>query len=442
MTPAPPMPHAPELALPHTVPSAAPRHAVILNDTAAVNGGAAKVAIASAIGLAKRGWAVHFLAGAGPVDPELAATPNLTVRCLHHFEILTDPNRLRAATQGLWSEPARAAMGQLLAALAPANTVVHVHTWGKALSSSVVAEAGRRGFPVLLTLHDYLFACPTGTLFHHGHQEVCQLEPMGPRCLATNCDARRYTHKLWRVARHSVAHTAGGFGTAIQTFIALGEHSYGALKPYLPEGARVGFVPNFVDILPPPGSPGTPEQAAGLGPVPIGENLEFIFSGRLVPEKGPLLAAEAAQVAGVPLTLIGDGPQRELLAAGYPAARVLGWLPYAESLAALRRARALLLPSLWLEVQPLVVLEALANGIPVLLPDNSAARDLVEDGVTGLFFRAGDARDLARKITALTDAGYAAALGEAAYRRYWAAPPTLARHLDALEALYLDTLRG
>ncbi len=260
---------------------------------------------------------------------------------------------------------------------------------------------------------------------------------MSPRCLATNCDARRYAHKLWRVARHSIAHTAGGFRTAIQTFVALGEHSYGALEPYLPAGARVGFVPNFVDTVH-PGREGEPTEP---GPAPVAGNREFVFSGRLVPEKGPLLAAEAARIAEVPLTVIGDGEQRAHLQAHYPAAQVLGWLPYAESLAALRRARALLLPSLWLEVQPLVVLEALANGIPVLLPDNSAARDLVEDGVTGCYFRAGDAGDLARKITALGDPAYAAKLGEAAYRRYWAAPPTLERHLEKLEALYLDTLR-
>ena len=49
------------------------------------------------------------------------------------------------------------------------------------------------------------------------------------------------------------------------------------------------------------------------------------------------------------------------------------------------------------------ILEALANGIPVILPDTSAARDLVEDGVTGLWFRMGDTEDLARKITLFKD---------------------------------------
>ncbi len=402
---------------------------LIVNDTAYVNGGAAKVAIASAVGLARRGWRVRFLAGTGPVAPELANEPGLGVRCLDQFEILNDPNRFRAVRQGLWSTSAEAAMREELSVLNPARTVVHVHLWAKALSSSVVAAAAERGFPVLLTLHDYLYACPTGTLFHHGKSEICTLKPMSPRCLATNCDARKYAHKLWRAARHTVAHTAGRFGDGIGTFVALGEHSVARLAEYLPEHAAVRSVPNFVDV-------DKPE------PAPVAENSRFIFSGRLVPEKGPLLAAEAAAEAGAQLTLIGDGEQREAIARRFPEVRMLGWLDHAEGLEALRGARALVLPSLWLEVQPLVVLEAAANGIPVILPDTSAARDLVEDGVTGLWFRMGDARDLAHKMALLGDPEYARRLGQAAYDRYWAAPPTLDLHLQRLEAVYHEALHA
>ncbi len=166
----------------------------------------------------------------------------------------------------------------------------------------------------------------------------------------------------------------------------------------------------------------------------------FVFSGRLVPEKGVLLAARAARAAQARLLVIGEGVQRAELEAGYPEVELLGWLDHAASLKTLRRARALLLPSLWLEVQPLVVLEALANGVPVVLPDTSAARDLVEDGATGLWFRMGDGEDLARKLRTLSNPNYARELGAEAYRRYWAAPPTLDSHLEKLEALYRDVL--
>lgn len=46
----------------------------------------------------------------------------------------------------------------------------------------------------------------------------------------------------------------------------------------------------------------------------------------------------------------------------------------------------------------LAILEAMAAGIPVLVPDSGGAGSLVEDGVSGLRFRADDADDLARRL--------------------------------------------
>ena len=50
-----------------------PPHVVIINDYAHVNGGQAKVAIESALGLRSRGLRVSYVAGVSPIDPILAA---------------------------------------------------------------------------------------------------------------------------------------------------------------------------------------------------------------------------------------------------------------------------------------------------------------------------------------------------------------------------------
>ena len=252
---------------------------------------------------------------------------------------------------------------------------------------------------------------------------------MSWNCLSTNCDSRNFGHKVWRTTRHSIEQSLGRFGSGVKTFVALGELSLDVLARHLPPSADVRFIPNFVDM-----------ERPALAPVE--QNQGFAFNGRLVPEKGATLAAEAARLAEVPITFIGDGGQREVVTRINASARVLGWLPHAEAVQALRDCRALVFPSLWLEVQPLVILEAAANGIPVIVPDCSAARDLVEDQVTGLWFRSGDANDLAKKMTSLCDSGFAARLGKAAYEKYWSSPPTLARHLEKLEALYHDILNN
>ncbi|WP_434151803.1 glycosyltransferase family 4 protein [Methylocaldum gracile subsp. desertum] len=55
------------------------------------------------------------------------------------------------------------------------------------------------------------------------------------------------------------------------------------------------------------------------------------------------------------------------------------------------------------EGQPLVVLEAMAAGLPVLYSDRGCLRETVIEGVTGLEVRANDAEDVARRIVWMMD---------------------------------------
>ena len=101
-----------------------------------------------------------------------------------------------------------------------------------------------------------------------------------------------------------------------------------------------------------------------------------------------------------------------------------------------------MLPSLGYETQGLVIAEAAAAGIPAIVPDTSAAREMVEDGVTGLWFRGGDESDLASKIRVLQDAAVAGKLGAAAYGKYWSEPLTIDAHLEKLEHCYQTILKA
>src|SRR5215472_2291636 len=137
-----------------TVPFQNVTSAVIVNDYAHITGGAGQVALSTAKALAQQGARVTLLAAVGPVAQELEAA-GVQVTLTRQRDIKSDPVRLRAATQGLWNFRAARAMRDILSRCDPTNTVVHVHGWCKALSSSVVHAALKMDFSVVVTLHDY-----------------------------------------------------------------------------------------------------------------------------------------------------------------------------------------------------------------------------------------------------------------------------------------------
>jgi glycosyltransferase involved in cell wall biosynthesis len=67
----------------------------------------------------------------------------------------------------------------------------------------------------------------------------------------------------------------------------------------------------------------------------------------------------------------------------------------------LSKSRLNIIPSLWFENMPNVLLESLSCGTPVLTSDLGCFREMVQSGETGLLFETGNARDLSQKIISL-----------------------------------------
>jgi glycosyltransferase involved in cell wall biosynthesis len=292
----------------------------------------------------------------------------------------------------------------------------------------VVRAALDANLRCICTLHDFLLACPTGTLFLHRQQAICHLQPMSLACISTNCDTRSYPQKLWRVGRQVIQQQIGHVPAQLTNFIVHSSLAHEIMAPFLPPASIFHPLTPYIESS--QSCPATPDK-----------NENFVYLGRLVREKGVIMLARAAAAERLPLVFVGTGALTESIAATYPAATITGWVDHATSLAHLRRARALVFPSLWYETLGLVVLEAAANGIPSIVPDTSAAREIVLDGVTGLHFRSGDEQDLRAKMLQLKDPAFAASLGHAAYDRFWSSNfASRDAHLDALEAIYVTLL--
>jgi glycosyltransferase involved in cell wall biosynthesis len=398
---------------------------VSLIDHCYLSGGAAGVAILGAVGLARRGHRVIMVANSGPPDATLLEA-GVEVRCLDQPDLLGDARRARAAIRTMVNLDAARLLRDVLGTCPPERTVLHVHGWAKGLSPVIGPVIRQSGLAAVHTLHDYFAVCPNGALFDYQKSENCTRAPLSAACLSTHCDSRFYGHKLWRSARHAVMQAMGGMLRGMD-LICLSELQRRVIEPLLPSGSILHHVPN-------------PVAMPDLGPAPVGDSDRFLFVGRLSREKGADLLAEAAVRSGLRAAFIGDGPHADVLRQTAPGAEYPGWLPPARIIEELRKARALVFPSIWYETFGLTVHEALAAGVPVICGDNNAGREAIRPSENGVLFTGGDVADLARKMVGLSDRPTAVAMGKRAYELYWRNPFSLDRHLDALEKVYMATL--
>jgi glycosyltransferase involved in cell wall biosynthesis len=128
----------------------------------------------------------------------------------------------------------------------------------------------------------------------------------------------------------------------------------------------------------------------------------YLVLSRLQPYKRIDLAVEACTRLGVPLHVIGDGPDRARLErlAG-PSVRFFGRVSDAEVRDQLASCRALLFPGE--EDFGLTPLEAQASGRPVIAYGAGGALETVRDGKTGVHFRPQTAEALSRVLSSFED---------------------------------------
>ncbi|HWE89378.1 MAG TPA: glycosyltransferase family 1 protein [Pseudonocardiaceae bacterium] len=126
-----------------------------------------------------------------------------------------------------------------------------------------------------------------------------------------------------------------------------------------------------------------------------------LYVGRIAAEKGlDRLSALAQPGSPARLMLVGDGPQRAELADRFgPAATFTGLLHGPELAAAYRMADVFVFPSTT-DTLGLVLLEALASGLPVVAADSPASRELLAECPVASLFPADDPSRLADLVRA------------------------------------------
>jgi glycosyltransferase involved in cell wall biosynthesis len=397
-------------------------HVVIVSDFADVNGGSAKVAISTAIGLARRGAPVTFFCAINPIHPELLDA-GVNVHCLGIESVWQEANPFTAALRGIWNPIAAQELQRILANIPARDVIVHFHQWTKALSPSVLRVPQRHNLAGVVTAHDYFLACPNGAYFHYPRLANCCLQPLSAQCIAARCDSRSYGHKLVRVVRQSATSNALQFSSRPLHVVHVSGFARAVLGPLLPSHIPQHVLPN-------------PVLVCKLDPAPVHRNRWFTAIGRFTVEKGLEDFADVAKRLDIPARFIGEGPLVGRIRELCPNAQIMPWVSGDQLLRRLREARALLFPSLWQETFGMVAHEALSQGIPVIASRTTAPAEQIEDASNGFLIDPGNQEQLVVALERLRDDRLVRELGLRAYSKFWAMPPTLDRHLDGLIAIY------
>ena len=316
--------------------------------------------------------------------------------------------------------------------------IVHFHHFSRIGLEALLTV--RRTLPaarIVATLHDYHLICANdGLMLADGDRPCCRATlDACRRCLpqvsADRLAARTlYVRNLLQLVDHFIAPSR----FCQERHVAWG----------LPR-ARISVIANAL-------AEGDAATATAAMHAPVRPRRAFGYFGTIAPHKGVLTALAAVRELGAAgddpaLTLYGGmhfqpEPFRRAFADALAGAQPFAWHagPYERADVARLMAGTdwVVVPSVWWENQPLVILEAFRQRRPVICADLGGMAEMVENGITGLHFQAGNPHALARVMRrALSEPGL--------WERLVAAlptPPTIAdaaaRHL----ALYAGLLTG
>lgn len=273
--------------------------------------------------------------------------------------------------------------------------IIHLNNFQRQLSESIIEAANEKHIPIVFTAHDVQAVCPAITMLD-SNKHICELCKNGKyfNCIKKKCIKDSLLKSILAAIEGKYYRFKKVYNKKIN-WIVTPSNFY--KQKMIEDGIKenhITTIHNFIEL--------------DKYDMELQDEGYALYIGRLSKEKGILNLLEAfSSIEGRKLFIAGDGPEKERIDTIIKERHLenslilLGYINQDKIKEYLRKARFVIVPSIWYENCPYSVMEALAIGIPVIGADIGGIPELIKDKTNGLLYKYDSISDLESKMKIL-----------------------------------------
>ncbi len=313
---------------------------------------------------------------------------NVVALCAFDNKDLEGLSKIKLLFKTLFNRASFRKVEEHIAAFKP--DIIHIHNVYYEASSAIFWAIKRSKVPAVMTIHNYRLGCVQGLLFRDN--AICKL------CLEKNssyyglkyrCFKDSFIKSMQLTLVNKFNQWTIRYLNPVNQYIFLAEFTKNLLSPILNLRNSQGVLKNnYVDDF-------------GFTSENEREDV-YLFVGRLNEQKGVKVLIEAFKKNKKRLNIIGSGPLDNYVNEALQTHSNIYQLGYANStviIEKLKKCKALIVPSLTYEGQPMTILEAFSTGTPVLATNTKNLDTLIQSGINGFLFDASNSDAIIKSIS-------------------------------------------
>lgn len=320
---------------------------------------------------------------------------NIKTDCKEYFVENSDMNSKNPlkAFDIIYSRKNKKVMEKALDEFKP--DIVHLNNFQRQLSASIIKPIKKRNIPIVFTAHDLQAICPAIVMLDN-EKNICEkcLRGKYVNCIKGKCVKNSGLKSILGAVEGKYYRWKKIYSRKIDKIIAPSEfYKLKLIQDGITEN-KIEALHNFINI----------EDYN----VTIEDEGYALYYGRIIKEKGVLNLIKAFKnIKNSKLYIAGDGPDIEKVKKYIhennmdDTVKLLGYLNSSQVKEYVRKARFIVVPSIWYENCPYSVLETLAMGKPIIGSNLGGIPELVKDNETGLIYKYNSVKELEEKMNDL-----------------------------------------